>query len=91
MPDTPETVERFAERLEAVRSRVRDAAARASRDPREVRIVGVTKTIAPERIRVAYEAGIRDLGENYVTELRAKQPLLRPRRRRAFRRSTSCS
>ena len=75
MPDTPETIERFAERLEAVRSRVRDAAARASRDPREVRIVGVTKTIAPERIRVAYDAGIRDLGENYVTELRAKQPL----------------
>ena len=76
MPDDTVSAAEFAERLAFVRDRVGAAAASVGRDPSEVTIVGVTKTVPEARIRIAVEAGLRDLGENYVQELRAKQPLL---------------
>lgn len=62
-----------AERLEAVRQRIRTAAERAGRDPSTIRLVAVSKTQPAEAIRAAYEAGQRDFGENYVQELLQKQ------------------
>ncbi len=44
--------------------------------PPEVRLIAVTKTIPVEAIRVAYQAGIRDFGENRVQEAREKQTQL---------------
>ncbi len=58
--------------LERVRERIRAACARAGRDPGEVLLVGVTKTWGPEVVLAAWEAGLRDFGENYAQELVAK-------------------
>ena len=61
-----------AERYRRVVERVGEAAARAGRSAADVRIVAVTKTVDPDRVREVVEAGARDLGENYVQEARAK-------------------
>ena len=46
-----------------------EQAARAcGRDPESVRLVAVSKTVAPEKIRSAVDAGIRVFGENYIQE-----------------------
>lgn len=44
--------------------------------PAGVTLVAVSKTRTAEEIMPLYEMGHRDFGENYVQELRAKQPLL---------------
>ncbi|MGH2641036.1 MAG: YggS family pyridoxal phosphate-dependent enzyme [Actinomycetota bacterium] len=59
--------------VEEVRSRIAQAADRAGRDPADVRLVAVTKTVEVERIRWAVDAGVRALGENYVQDLRRKR------------------
>ena len=57
-----------ARRLNAVRQRIE----RAGGDPARVRVVGVTKGFGPDAVRAARRAGLRDLGENYATELVTK-------------------
>jgi pyridoxal phosphate enzyme (YggS family) len=52
--------------------RIGEAAARAGRDPAEVEIVAVSKTVPVERIREAIAAGFRTFGENRVQERGAK-------------------
>jgi pyridoxal phosphate enzyme (YggS family) len=56
-----------------VRSRIAAAATRSGREPEDVSLVAVTKTVGTEEIRWAIEAGITSLGENYVQELRRKR------------------
>lgn len=56
------------ERLQAVAGRIAAAARAAGRGPGDVRLVAVSKTFPPERIRAAFDAGQRDFGENYVQE-----------------------
>ncbi len=48
------------------------AAKGAGRDPEEIKLVAVSKTVEPARIREAIEAGVTILGENYVQEARRK-------------------
>ena len=55
-----------------VRSRITSAATRSGRNPEDVSLIAVTKTVATPEIRWAMEAGITSLGENYVQELRRK-------------------
>jgi hypothetical protein len=45
---------------------------RAGRDPQGVRLVAVTKTVEAERVREAYEAGLRAFGESRVQEAAGK-------------------
>jgi hypothetical protein len=52
--------------------RIAEAAARVGRDPAGVEVVAITKTVPPERIRAAFEAGFRTFGENRVQERQAK-------------------
>jgi pyridoxal phosphate enzyme (YggS family) len=54
--------------LQHVRQRIAAAAARARRDPALVRLIGVSKTIAADRVRQAAAAGLHDFGENRVQE-----------------------
>jgi pyridoxal phosphate enzyme (YggS family) len=61
---------------EAVLQRIAAAADRVGRDPASVTLVAITKTVAPERMRIAVEAGMRTFGENRVQEALAKQPEL---------------
>jgi PLP dependent protein len=59
-----------------VRSRMRQAAIAAGRDPAAVTLVAVTKAQTAETIRVAATAGVTDFGENYLQEALAKMDLL---------------
>lgn len=62
------TVEDFQHNLAAVHARIQAACERAGRDPLEVRLLPVSKTMDESRIRLAYAAGCRLLGENKVQE-----------------------
>jgi pyridoxal phosphate enzyme (YggS family) len=59
--------------LEHVRGRLEAACERAGREPGSVRLVAVGKTVEPEALGWIREAGVEDLGENYVQELRVKR------------------
>ncbi|MGA8593469.1 MAG: YggS family pyridoxal phosphate-dependent enzyme [Bryobacteraceae bacterium] len=59
-------------RLEQVEHRISAALARAGRERGLLTLVAVTKKFSAGRIREAYEAGIRDFGENYVQEFAGK-------------------
>jgi len=59
-----------------VRSRIRQAATAAGRDPATVTLVAVTKAQTAETIRVAATAGVTDFGENYLQEALAKMDQL---------------
>lgn len=59
-------------RIGQVREAVDRTCIAMGRDPRSVRLIGVTKTLSPEEIKPAIEAGLEDLGESYVQEAREK-------------------
>ena len=61
-------------RLEEIRDRVVRAAERAGRDPRDVRLIAVSKTRPPEDVHAALAAGVTELGENKIQEAEAKIP-----------------
>ncbi len=58
--------------LASVRERIAGAAGKAGREPGEVQLLAVTKTVEIARIREAVEAGQRLFGENRVQEARDK-------------------
>ena len=60
----------------SVRARVEAACRRAGRAADAVRLVAVSKGVAPEVLRAAVVAGACDLGENYVQEWQAKRDAL---------------
>jgi pyridoxal phosphate enzyme (YggS family) len=60
------------ENLLRVMERIEKAAQRSGRDPKEIRLVAVSKTVEPARIKEAIEAGVSILGENYVQEAKKK-------------------
>jgi pyridoxal phosphate enzyme (YggS family) len=62
------------ERLAQVRDRIERAAVGAGRDASTITLVAVTKVFPASVIREAYDAGLRDFGENYVQEFEAKAP-----------------
>ncbi len=64
----------IGENLARVQDRIRRAAERVGRSPEEIRLVAVSKTVEPERIIAALQAGVRILGENYVQEAQKKIP-----------------
>jgi pyridoxal phosphate enzyme (YggS family) len=55
-----------------VRERMAAACERSGREPDSVRLLLATKTVEPERIRVAIEAGEKLVAENRVQEVRPK-------------------
>jgi PLP dependent protein len=69
MSDPVGDLERAAERM---RQRIDRACRRAGRDPSEVRLVAVTKSVPIEVIRRAAAVGLHDFGENYAAELAEK-------------------
>jgi len=64
--------ETIADRVGRVRSRIAAACRRSGRTADDVTLVAVTKGMAPELVREAFEAGIRHFGENRVQEAEAK-------------------
>lgn len=65
-------------RIAGIRHRLAAACERAGRDPQDVTLMAVTKTVSAELIEAAYHAGITFFGENRVQEAAAKiSPTLR--------------
>jgi PLP dependent protein len=60
------------ENIWALKEKIERAAKRSGRSPSEIALMAVTKTHPPERIRDAYDAGLRLFGENRVQEFSAK-------------------
>ena len=58
--------------LERVREAIADACVRSGRSVHEVLLIGVSKTVEAERIRIAIAAGVLALGENRVQEAKDK-------------------
>ncbi|MEK7320672.1 MAG: YggS family pyridoxal phosphate-dependent enzyme [Pseudomonadota bacterium] len=58
----------IAANLQAVKNDIAAAAQQASRDPSGVTLLAVSKTVSPDRVREAFEAGQPAFGENYVQE-----------------------
>jgi pyridoxal phosphate enzyme (YggS family) len=62
----------IAQNLNEVRAVIAAACRRAGRDPGQVRLVAVSKTVDLERIRAAIAAGQDLFGENYLQEAAGK-------------------
>ena len=60
------------ERLARVRERIRNAAQACRRPQDAVRLIAVSKTMPAEIVQQAIEAGVTDLGENYIQEAKDK-------------------
>jgi pyridoxal phosphate enzyme (YggS family) len=61
-------VAKVRERLGVIRARI----SAAGGDPERIVVIGVTKGHGAQVVRVAVEAGLQELGENYANELLAK-------------------
>ena len=65
---TAHSIDDFRHNLATVQRRIAEACKRAGRDPQTVRLLPVSKTIPEDRLRLAYAAGCRQMGENKVQE-----------------------
>jgi pyridoxal phosphate enzyme (YggS family) len=65
MPTVKENLLRVMEKIE-------EAARKIGRNPNEIKLVAVSKTVEAARIMEAIEAGVSILGENYVQEAQKK-------------------
>lgn len=62
------------ENLKAVEQVIEDSCRKSNRERQDVTLIAVSKTKPVSDLKVAYEAGIRDFGENKVQELLEKIP-----------------
>jgi pyridoxal phosphate enzyme (YggS family) len=71
-------MDQIGKNLAEIKRRLDEAARRAGRDPADVRLVAVTKTVGMERLQEAVAVGHTLFGENYVQEAKAKIASLGP-------------
>ncbi|MBO4903808.1 MAG: YggS family pyridoxal phosphate-dependent enzyme [Lachnospiraceae bacterium] len=64
------------ENLKKVRDSILKAAKECERDPKDVTLIAVSKTKPVSMLKEAYDAGVRDFGENKVQEIVDKYPQL---------------
>ena len=64
------------ENINSINARIRDAALRSGRNPQEIKIIAVSKTVDADRINEAFKYGITEFGENRVQELCEKYDIL---------------
>jgi pyridoxal phosphate enzyme (YggS family) len=69
-------LETIRRNLDSVRERIARAAERAGRRPEDLLLIGVSKTVPVERVRLGVEAGLVALGENRVQEAKDKIKVL---------------
>jgi PLP dependent protein len=67
----------IAQNLAEIQEKMIAAAHRARRNPNDVILMGVTKTVAAQQIREAHGAGLRIFGENRVQEFATKADAVR--------------
>jgi PLP dependent protein len=73
---SPADVAAIAAARQRVLDRIADAAARVGREPADVTLAAVSKTVPAERLVAALDAGLTILAENRVQEGEAKAPLI---------------
>lgn len=62
----------IAANINKIRQRMNAAAARCQRNPNSIKLLAVTKTVSPEIVGKAIDAGLTEFGENYVQEAKEK-------------------
>lgn len=72
----PVTAVEIAANLDAIRARIRTAAAAAGRDADTIRLIAVSKRMPAEYVRMAMNAGQFRFGENTVQDALTKQTLI---------------
>ena len=68
--------EKMREAILEVREKIEAAAVRSGRDPNEILLLGVTKTVDVDAMQAAFDLGIKDFGENRVQEFVKKSDIL---------------
>jgi pyridoxal phosphate enzyme (YggS family) len=66
----------IADRIATLHARIAAACDHAGRPTGDVTLIAVSKGFAPDYVRQAFEAGLRDFGENRVQEAAEKLPAL---------------
>jgi len=66
----------IADNISYVAQNIEEACTKAGRDPGSVTLIAVSKTKPVEMLKEAYDAGMRDFGENKVQEILDKMPQL---------------
>jgi pyridoxal phosphate enzyme (YggS family) len=66
-------MQELREKLTGIRQKIERAALKTGRNPQEVTLLAVTKTVDIATAQQAFELGIRDFGENRTQELNRKQ------------------
>lgn len=62
----------ISENIENIRKNIDSACKRSGRDPKNVLLLAVSKTVDVDRIKVAVDCGLNSLGENRVQEIMEK-------------------
>ncbi|MDP3113003.1 MAG: YggS family pyridoxal phosphate-dependent enzyme [Thermodesulfovibrionales bacterium] len=62
----------FLENISSIYKRMSHAAMRAGRNPEDIKLIAVTKTVSIERVKQAVDAGLRIFGESRVQEAQKK-------------------
>ncbi len=68
----------FAERLNQIQDEIAEAAHQTGRAIEDITLIGVSKRKPVEDMQQAYDAGLRDFGENRAQEVRDKFPGFNP-------------
>ena len=63
----------IASNIKRVKGKIAQAAIKAERNPDEIKLLAVSKTVEPERIKEAYDAGLTLFGENRIQEAQKKK------------------
>lgn len=66
----------ISDNISQAQERIAAAAKRAGRKPESIALMAVSKTMPPEKLREAYQAGLRLFGENRVQEFEDKSQYL---------------
>lgn len=69
--------EKIAQNLKQVRERIDSAAARVGRNPGDIRLLPVTKSVGMDEAKILADLGCTDLAENRTEEAREKLEALR--------------
>lgn len=67
----------ISENLTYIHSRIKAACQSSNRAENDIRLLLATKTVTPERIKIALDCGETLIGENKIQELRDKDPMLK--------------
>lgn len=70
--------EYISENIKSIRENIDEAARRSGRDPKDVLLLAVSKTVEVPKIKAAVEEGLDELGENRVQEIMEKYEPMGP-------------